>query len=63
MIVPKNSFYSPLHPGGKTAIAPFIKKVIDENGLVDIDYVELYAGDAGLAISLLLEGYVKKLLR
>ena len=55
----KNIFYSPLrYPGGKTNLAPFIKAVLDENNLAGIDYVEPYAGGAGVALSLLLENYV-----
>lgn len=55
----KKPFYSPLrYPGGKTKIAPFIKALFYENGLVGINYVEPYAGGAGVALTLLFEEYV-----
>ena len=54
-----NKFYSPLrYPGGKTKLAPFIKSVLYENGLVGCDYIEPFAGGAGIALSLLFEEYV-----
>ncbi len=54
-----NNFYSPLrYPGGKTKIAPIIKKIFDENNIVGCHYVEPYAGGAGVALSLLLEEFV-----
>ena len=54
-----NKFYSPLrYPGGKTRLAPFIKELLCENKLIGIDYLEPYAGGAGVALSLLLEEYV-----
>ena len=54
-----NKFYSPLrYPGGKTRLAPFIKGLLCENKLIGIDYLEPYAGGAGVALSLLLEEYV-----
>lgn len=52
-------FYSPLrYPGGKAKIAPFIKSIFYENNLVGIDYMEPYAGGAGVALSLLYGEYV-----
>ncbi|MBF2755273.1 MAG: DNA adenine methylase [Gammaproteobacteria bacterium AqS3] len=57
-----NKFYSPLrYPGGKTALAPLVKSLVYENNLVGGDYVELYAGGAGVALSLLLEEYVSRI--
>lgn len=59
-----NRTYSPLrYPGGKTRLAPFIKSLIEENDLADggIDYVEPYAGGAGVALSLLFDGYVSSI--
>ena len=59
---PPNKFYSPLrYPGGKTKLAPFIKKLFDENDLKGCHYIEPYAGGAGVALSLLLEGYASKI--
>ena len=58
----KNKFYSPLrYPGGKTKLAPFIKKLFDENDLKGCHYIEPYAGGAGVALSLLLDGYASKI--
>lgn len=50
---------SPLrYPGGKTRLSNFIKQIILDNDLLDGDYVEVYAGGAGIAWSLLFDGYV-----
>ena len=43
------------YPGGKQKIAPFIIEILKENNLVGGQYVEPYAGGAGVAIELLLE--------
>lgn len=55
-------FYSPLrYPGGKNKLAAFIAKIcIDKsvNGL----YVEPYAGGASVALFLLFEGFVNKVI-
>lgn len=52
---------SPLrYPGGKTRLASFIKQIIIDNDLLGGDYVEVYAGGAGIAWSLLFDGYVAK---
>lgn len=52
-------YKSPLrYPGGKQKIAPFIIEIIEENDLVGGQYVEPYAGGAGVAIELLLSGVV-----
>jgi DNA adenine methylase len=51
-------FPSPLrYPGGKGKLANFIKLVMVENDLVGSEYVELYAGGASVALSLLFEDY------
>lgn len=51
-------FYSPLrYPGGKGKIANFIKLVFVHNDLLDAQYVEPYAGGAGVAFALLFEEY------
>lgn len=50
---------SPLrYPGGKTAIAPFLRSVILRNGLGGGVYVEPYAGGAGAALALLFDDTV-----
>lgn len=47
--------YSPLrYPGGKTSLFPFFDRVMRENGLEHVTYVEPYAGGAGAALALLL---------
>ncbi|MDC9622409.1 DNA adenine methylase [Xenorhabdus sp. XENO-7] len=54
--------YSPLrYPGGKTKLAPHIKSLISKNGLEGCEYVEPYAGGAGVALSLLIDGYVSRI--
>jgi len=52
-------FDTPLrYPGGKGRLSGFMKEVIELNGLTDGHYVEPYAGGAGIAITLLLNGVV-----
>jgi len=46
------------YPGGKQKIAPFFTEIIIENKLSGGQYVEPYAGGAGVAIELLLSGQV-----
>ena len=60
---PPNKFYSPLrYPGGKTKLAPFIKALFKENpSIMGCHYIEPYAGGAGVALSLLLDGYASKI--
>ena len=49
---------SPLrYPGGKGKLANFVKLLMLENRLVGAEYVEPYAGGAGVALSLLFEEY------
>ena len=53
---------SPLrYPGGKTCLVPLFEKVIVDNCLSDITYVEPYAGGAGAALALLYSGKVGKI--
>ena len=55
----KPTHYSPLrYPGGKNCIFPFMAKLFYENNLLGTSYAEPYAGGAGLALHLLIEGYV-----
>lgn len=46
------------YPGGKQKLAPFIREIIAENNLAGCDYAEPFAGGAGVAIELLLDGTV-----
>ncbi len=58
MIPAKQQYPSPLrYPGGKTKLANFLKLVMLKNNLVGSEYVEPYAGGAGVALSLLFEEY------
>ena len=51
--------YSPLrYPGGKSKIAPFISLIIEKINIGQCVYVEPFAGGAGVALSLLLNGKV-----
>jgi DNA adenine methylase len=55
-------FATPLrYPGGKQRLTPFIKEILDVNGLMGGDYVEPYAGGAGVAIELLLSRSVNRI--
>lgn len=54
---------SPLrYPGGKAKIADFIKQVVKDNDLLDGMYVEPYAGGAAVALSLLMDEYVSRII-
>src|SRR4051812_23490118 len=54
-------YASPLrYPGGKGALANFMKLIIAQNALLDGEYVEVYAGGASVAWSLLFEEYVRR---
>lgn len=54
-------YFSPLrYPGGKARLTPFIKLVLNKTGHIGGTYVEPFAGGAGIAINLLLEGIVSK---
>lgn len=56
-----SAFYTPLrYPGGKGKLVPYIKRLFDENSLIDGVYVEPYAGGAAVALELLLHEYVRK---
>lgn len=55
------AFYTPLrYPGGKGKLAYYIKSLIVENNFHDCDYVEPYAGGAGVALELLMQEYVRR---
>lgn len=54
---------SPLrYPGGKGKLAPTLKQLIRSNKLLDRIYVEPFAGGAGVALALLMHGYVKSVI-
>lgn len=56
-----NKLYTPLrYPGGKARFAPFIAEVIHANALTGGHYLEPYAGGAGVALTLLLDGHVSQ---
>lgn len=55
-----NKLYTPLrYPGGKARFAPLIAEVIAANNLTGGHYLEPYAGGAGVALSLLVDGIVE----
>jgi DNA adenine methylase len=56
-----NRYKTPLrYPGGKQRLAPFIAEVLRANDLEGGDYVEPFAGGAGVAIDLLMNGVVSR---
>lgn len=56
-----SAFYTPLrYPGGKGKLAPYVKRILEANDLVDGVYVEPYAGGAAVAMELLLQEYTRK---
>lgn len=50
------------YPGGKTRLTNFMKLVLKANGLKGGLYAEPFAGGAGVAVNLLLESYVRKII-
>ena len=53
---------SPLrYPGGKSRLAGFISLAINNLGIQNCTYVEPFAGGAGVALSLLLDGAVEQI--
>ncbi len=51
-------YYTPLrYPGGKRRLVPTVVRLLEENGLKDVHYVEPYAGGAAIALALLFEEY------
>lgn len=56
-------YYSPLrYPGGKGKILDFVKNIYQHNDFTQGTYIEPYAGGAGVALGLLLEQYVNKII-
>lgn len=54
-------YFTPLrYPGGKAKLAPYVKTLMKENRLLDGEYVEPYAGGAGIALELLFHEYVSR---
>jgi DNA adenine methylase len=54
-------FSTPLrYPGGKGKFTPFVKDLMETNNLTG-DYLEPYAGGAGVALDLLFNGYCKNI--
>jgi DNA adenine methylase len=52
-----NRYKTPLrYPGGKQKLAPFVAEIMAENNLQGGHYIEPYAGGAGVAVELLLNG-------
>lgn len=55
------TFYSPLrYPGGKSKLAPLIDLLIAKANIDNCTYIEPFAGGSGVALSLLLEDKVRK---
>lgn len=54
--------YSPLrYPGGKGRLSSFMEVLIKKTGHINGTYIEPFAGGAGIAINLLLNNYVSKI--
>ena len=58
----RNSLSPLRYPGGKAKLFPVIKKIMEKNDLIGSTYVEPFAGGAGLALLLLKEDLVKKII-
>lgn len=57
-----NNPLTPLrYPGGKAAFAPYIKALLEANDLIGGDYMEPFAGGAGVALDLLFNGYCQNI--
>lgn len=53
---------SPLrYPGGKTKLYNYVKSIIEANNLIGETYIEPFAGGSGLALKLLLNNDVKRI--
>jgi DNA adenine methylase len=54
-------YFTPLrYPGGKGKLAPYVKRLMKANRLLDGVYVEPYAGGAAVALELLFHEYVTR---
>ncbi|MDT0138323.1 DNA adenine methylase [Acidovorax sp. PRC11] len=49
------------YPGGKSQLTPTIIEILGRNNLFSGEYAEPFAGGAGIAMTLLLNGYVSKI--
>lgn len=55
--------YSPLrYPGGKAKLYNYVKSILEVNNMLGETYVEPFAGGAGLALKLLFNGDVKRII-
>lgn len=62
MATKQSKYKSPLrYPGGKGCISEFMMHFLKENDMVGIRYAEPYVGGAGLALGLLMDGYVSEI--
>ncbi len=56
-------YYSPLrYPGGKAKLSKFMKLILEQNKILDGVYIEPYAGGSGIALELLMNEYVNKII-
>lgn len=54
--------FTPLrYPGGKGKLSAYVKALLSANDMLDGEYVEPYAGGAGIALELLLHEYVTRI--
>lgn len=57
----KTNCYSPLrYPGGKSRLIDFFSLVIEQNNLQDGTYIEPFSGGAAVALSLAIDGKMKR---
>lgn len=49
------------YPGGKSQLTPLVVEIMQENDLFYGEYAEPFAGGAGIAITLLVNGYVDRI--
>ncbi len=57
-----NKFVSPLrYPGGKLKVVDYVKRLFEENNLMDGTYIEPYAGGASVALTLLFSEYAGRI--
>ena len=53
---------SPLrYPGGKTKLYGYVRNILEFNGMIGETYIEPFAGGAGLALKLLFNNDVKRI--
>jgi DNA adenine methylase len=51
-------YYTPLrYPGGKRRLTSIVTRLLEANGLKDVEYAEPYAGGSAIGLSLLMEEY------